>query len=151
MNRTSLNEQVTNSYRRAFQGGYDNAAQHWKKGLLAIMVTVVSVCTWELVAGRQGILAQRKLQTTNTKLAASNESLARQGNDLAEQNRLLATSDFIAEKTIRETLLRARPGEVVYLFNETPNNNNNTPLTFDDVIIVPTPPKKDPKETPAAH
>ncbi|MDZ4805341.1 MAG: hypothetical protein SGI90_10815 [Candidatus Eisenbacteria bacterium] len=150
MNRPSLNEQVTNSYRRAFQGGYDNAAQHWKKGLLAIMVTVVSVCTWELVAGRQGILAERKRQAQNTGLATENQSLTRQVADLAEQNRELATSDFVAEKTIRETLLRARPGEVVYLFNETPTANN-TPLTFDDVIIVPTPPKKDPKETPASH
>ena len=151
MKSTSLNQQVTNSYHRAVEGGFDNAAQHWKKGLLAIMVGVVSVCTWEFVAGQQGMLAQRNRRDQNARLAATNESLKRQVTDLAEQNRRLATSDFIAEKIIRETLLRARPGEVVYLFNETPTQTNNTPLTFDDVIIVPTPPKKDPKPTPSGH
>jgi len=145
VNRTSLGEQVNHSYQRVFQDGYDNAAQHWKKGLLILMVTVASVCTWELVAGRHGILAQRKLQAATLKLAAENQALTRQVRESTEQNRQLATSDFVAEKAIRETLLRARPGEVVYLFNEVPTEINNTPLTFDDVIVVPTPAKKEPK------
>ena len=151
MNRTNLGEQVNHSYQRVFQDGYDNAAQHWKKGLLVLMVTIASVCTWELIAGQHGILAQRKLKAATINLAAENQDLTRQVRDRREQNRLLATSDFVAEKAIRETLLRARPGEIVYLFNEVPTEANNTPLTFDDVIVVPKPLEKEPRENPPSH
>jgi len=146
VNRTSLNEQVTNRYQRLFHDGYDNAAQHWKKGLALILVTVVALCAWEFVAGRQGILALKKVRADLVKLSQLNADTERQVKALAEQNRLLATSDFVAEKTIRETLHRARPGEIIYLFDE--SATGGTPMTFDDVTIVRAPPKNDPKENP---
>jgi cell division protein FtsB len=145
VNRTSLNEPAGNRYQRIFHDGYDNAAQHWKKGLVILLTGIVALCAWEFVAGNQGILAQKKLEATTAQLARDNAELDRQVKDLAEQNRLLATSDFVAEKTIRETLLRAKPGEMIYLFDE--SAAGGTPMTFDDVLVVPTPPKKEKPES----
>ncbi|HEX7878144.1 MAG TPA: septum formation initiator family protein [Candidatus Eisenbacteria bacterium] len=149
MNRTSLNEQVTNRYQRIFHDGYDNAAQHWKKGLALLLVTVTGLCAWELVAGNQGILARKRVKADIARLIAANADLARQQKDYAAQNRGLATNDFMAEKAAREILHRARPGEIIYLFEE--SAAGGTPMTFSDVTIVQAPPAKADKEKPATR
>ena len=141
---------LTDKYQRAFQNGYDGAQQHWRKALLALWLLVVGVCTWEFVGGPSGVVARRDLQAQAGEIKARNERLAREAQALDEQVRLLATDDFIAEKTIREQMNLARPGEITYLFNETEQaSGSSLPMTFDDVIIAPRPPKKEEAKPPA--
>ena len=149
MNRSTLTQGLTDKYQRAFQNGYDGAQQHWRKALLALWLLVVGVCAWAFVGGEAGVLARREMAARTRQLNLQNAVLSREARDLGEQVRLLATDDFIAEKTIRENLNLARPGEIIYMFKEsTENQESSLPMTFHDVVVAPRPPQK---EEPPAH
>ena len=70
--RPMLTPDAANRYHRVFQGGYDNAAQHWKKGLVVVLTVLVSCSGIELVFGEHGLLKQKELEATVIKPAEPN-------------------------------------------------------------------------------
>lgn len=143
MNRATLTQGLSDRYQRAFQNGYDGAQQHWRKALLLLWLLVVGVCAWEFVGGQSGLLARRDMMARTQQMEMRNRELERAAEELGEQVQRLATDDFIAEKTIREYMSMARPGEIVYYFNETSATGSRLPRTFDDVHVAPLPPQKE--------
>jgi cell division protein FtsB len=132
-----LTPDAANRYQRVFQGGYDNAAQHWKKALVVLLAGIVLWSGLELVFGDHGLLRQRELESERLRLEAENAELAANVDRLAEQNQRRASDAFATEKMIRELLKRARPGEVIYVFEENPAAASSLPMTFHNVLVVP--------------
>jgi cell division protein FtsB len=138
-----LTPDAANRYQRVFQGGYDNAAQHWKKGLVALLAGLVIWSGIELVFGEHGLLKQKELEAERARLESENAVLAGNVSRMAEENHRMATDDFMGEKMAREMLKRAKPGEVIYFFEENPAAGSSLPMTYKDVRVVTRPPKRD--------
>ena len=142
MSRPSLQADI-NRYQRAFQGSYEGALQHWRILLGAAAAVITLLYAYEFVAGETGWLKLRTLREETRRLTASNEGLERQVNALKEQDRLLSSDSVVLEQIVRENLRLTKPGEILYLFDETPANAGSTsPVVFEDAPVAKPPPKK---------
>jgi cell division protein FtsB len=115
-----------NRYQRAFQGSYEGAIQYWPVILATFMVGVALLSGYEFLSGETGWLKMKRVQADTERMLAENQSLTVRVKNLREQERLLASDDFVLEKIVRENLRLTRPGEILYIFDETPVNAAST-------------------------
>ena len=141
--RPRFSPDMATKYQRAFQGSYEGAIQHWKKFAAIHALGVTALYGYEFLAGQNGWLTIRRVERETAKIEAENVQLTKSVFELKQQDRLLATDDFVLEKTVRENLRMARPGEILYLFDETPQNASSTsPVRFQDVTVAKRPKEK---------
>ncbi len=151
MSRPRFTPDAALKYQRAYQGAYEGALHHWKKFLFMLVAGLTVLYAYEFLAGPNGWWTIQKVARETELMEQENQLLARQVHELKMQDRKLETDDFVLEKTVRENLRMALPGEVLYLFNETPENAYSTaPVEFEDVTVAKRPPKKEPK-APKGH
>jgi cell division protein FtsB len=90
------------------------------------MVGVALLSGYEFLSGETGWLKMKRVQADTERMLAENQSLTVRVKNLREQERLLASDDFVLEKIVRENLRLTRPGEILYIFDETPVNAAST-------------------------
>jgi cell division protein FtsB len=143
MTRPRFSPELANRYHRAFQDSYEGALHHWRTFLAAVVVGVTVLYGHAFLYGKTGWFTMRKVARETALIEAENRDMEQQVRDLQEQERLLSTNDFVLEKLVRENLRMARPGEMIYLFEETSANESSTgPVEFDDVTVAKRPPER---------
>jgi cell division protein FtsB len=118
-----------NRYQRAFQGSYEGALQYWPVLAVMLMIGITLLSGYELFYGENGWLRMKRIETDTTRLLAENQDLTVQIESLKEQERLLARDSFVLEKIVREQLRLSKPGEILYLFDETVNAGSTDRVT----------------------
>jgi cell division protein FtsB len=133
-----------NRYQRAFQGSYEGALQYWPFIVAILVIGVTFLSGYELLYGETGWLKIKRIEADTTRMLAENQVLAEQVEGLKEQERLLVKDNFALEKIVRENLRLSKPGEILYIFDETPKNASTDPAT----VAKPQPKKVEEEAAP---
>lgn len=146
MARRGAETEDRNRYLSLAIGTGHSARQHWRWLAGIGVALLLFLYGYEFVAGDRGLLALGRLRSETESLRARNVALKSERETLARQAtatdlKSYEADPFLLEKTVRESRHLARPGEIIYTFDEA--GTATTPTGLPEVTIAPRPPRKE--------
>jgi cell division protein FtsB len=93
-----------------------------RKLATSAVVLLIVMTAYHVIFGANGILIYQQKRTEYRKLEAELKSLQEENQRIAEHVKALQTDPKAIEKEAREQLRYAKPGEVIYVAPERPQN-----------------------------